>query len=154
MSSKPIGHGRRRRDMQRAPKASFGFVLLVVLAACSGGPPSQTSTPPASAGPTQTPGGQPSSAAPTSTSSSSATAGAFPATIMGMPVMTVAAADAALAAGQLDGRFAAVGGYWRQYALPCPFPMHMPDIYGFCSGGEFADSPQDENTSGGIGGNN
>jgi len=141
--------------MQRAPKASFGFVLLVVLAACSGGPPSQTSPPPASAGPTQTPGGQPTTtAAPTLPPSPVSTGGAFPATIMGMPVMTVAAADAALAAGQLDGRFAAVGGYWRQYALPCPFPMHMPDIYGFCSGGEFADSPQDENTSGGIGGNN
>ena len=74
--------------MQRAPKASFGFVLLVVLAACSGGPPSQTSTPPASAGPTQTPGGQPSSAAPTSTSSSSATV------ITGMPMIVAGKAPA------------------------------------------------------------
>ena len=54
--------------------------------------------------------------------------------------MTVADLDKALAAGQLDGRFAAVGGYWRQYALPCPFMPHQAVISGFCSGGQFADA--------------
>jgi hypothetical protein len=70
---------------------------------------------------------------------------------MEMPVMSVAAADAAVAAGQLDGRFAAVGGYWMQYALPCPFPPHDPIIEGYCSGGEFSDSEQDvQNPGGGV----
>ena len=60
--------------------------------------------------------------------------------------MTVADLGKALAAGQLDGRLAAVGGYWRQYALPCPFMPHQAVISGFCSGGQFADAAADVDT--------
>jgi hypothetical protein len=42
--------------------------------------------------------------------------------------------------GALNGRFAAVAGYWNQFALPCPFMPHEAAISGFCSGGAFADS--------------
>jgi len=66
--------------------------------------------------------------------------------MLGLPVMTVADVDKALAAGELDGHFAAVGGYWRQYALPCPFQPHQAVIGGFCSGGQFADAAADVDT--------
>lgn len=67
--------------------------------------------------------------------------------------MSVASMNLAAAAGQLGGHFAAVGGYWMQYALPCPQPMHPAVVDGYCAGGRFADTAQDVSESGGgIGG--
>jgi hypothetical protein len=60
-----------------------------------------------------------------------------------MPVLTVAAMKELAASGRLNGRFAAVGGYWMQYALPCAFQPHVALISGFCAGGLFADSRAD-----------
>jgi hypothetical protein len=54
----------------------------------------------------------------------------------------VAGINQLAATGQLDGRLAAVGGYWAQFALPCPYMPHQPVILGFCSGGSFADTPE------------
>ena len=145
--------------MQRAALSAFVVgVLVVILAACTGGPPTPSPAASSDAVPSASPITQPSGPAPTSTPTSTASApaseGVFPATMLGLPVMTVAAADTALAAGQLDGRFAAVGGYWRQYALPCAFAMHMPDIEGFCAGGKFADTAAGTDMNGGVGGDN
>jgi len=57
--------------------------------------------------------------------------------------MTVAQMRTLAATGALDGRFAAVAGYWMQYALPCPFQPHAAPISGFCAGGAFSDSLAD-----------
>ena len=139
--------------------ACFGLILSAVLVACASSAPTPSppasgnaSSPSATAEPTSGTPTTTSAATPTVTSTAPATAGAFPATMLGMPVMTVAAAGAALEAGQLDGRFAAIGGYWRQYALPCPFPAHEAIIEGFCSGAKFGDTAADvDDTSGGFG---
>ena len=70
-----------------------------------------------------------------------------------MPVTSVAEMRTLAANGKLDGRFAAVGGYWMQYALPCPEPSHPAVLAGYCSGGKFADSEQDAaDPGGGLGG--
>ena len=55
------------------------------------------------------------------------------------------------AEGALDGRFAAVGGYWAQFALPCAYMPHLPVVLGFCSGGSFADTPEAAQTQGADG---
>ena len=70
--------------------------------------------------------------------------GVFPPTIFGLPVMSVSSVDAALAAGQLDGRFAAVGGFLRE-APPSCFLVHTAPIVGVCTGVDFADTPKDAN---------
>ncbi|MEP7378916.1 MAG: hypothetical protein ABI725_05070 [Chloroflexota bacterium] len=73
----------------------------------------------------------------------------LPTTILGLPVYTVAGINRLAASGALDGRFAAVAGYLRQYALPCPFMPHQPPLSGFCYGGRFGDTPESvEGTSG------
>ena len=71
--------------------------------------------------------------------------------MLGMPVISVAQAGALASAGNLDGKFAAVGGYWMQYALPCPFMPHQAVVNGYCSGGQFADTPQAAQNPSGIG---
>jgi hypothetical protein len=48
--------------------------------------------------------------------------GPFPATVLGMPVVSVAEAGRLLADGTLDGREVAVGGYFSEAAPPCPQP--------------------------------
>lgn len=137
--------------MQRAALSAFVVgVLIVVLAACTGGPPTPTPATSSNVVPSASPVTEPTGPAPTSTPTSTASApaseGVFPATMLGLPVLTVADVDKALAAGELDGHFAAVGGYWRQYALPCPFQPHQAVIGGFCSGGQFADAAADVDT--------
>jgi hypothetical protein len=130
-------------------------LVALVLAGCAGqpGPPSATPIPtqtqaatatPAATGspqttetPTATPTSIPSASPPATVEPS---AGAFPATILGMPVISVADAEALANTGKLDGRLAAVGGYWNWFALPCPFLPHQAVITGFCSGSLFADT--------------
>jgi hypothetical protein len=140
--------------MERALRNFFCLLLGALVAACAAGQPLPSPTPGATSTPTSQTGPTmvASTWTPTPANGSSVAPGAFPAELLNMPVITVAAANAAVASGALDGRFAAVGGYWRQYALPCPFLPHQPIIEGFCSGSVFADSPQDENAGGGIGG--
>lgn len=66
----------------------------------------------------------------------------FPTSILGLAVHSVAGIYQLAAAGRLDGRLAAVGGYWVQYALPCPYMPHLAALDGFCYGGRFADTPE------------
>jgi hypothetical protein len=73
----------------------------------------------------------------------------LPTSILGLPVYTVAGISRLAANGSLDGRFAAVAGYWAQFALPCPFMPHQPAVLGFCSGGSFADTPEAARNQGG-----
>ena len=68
--------------------------------------------------------------------------GVFPASILGLPVHTVSEMHELVAAGKVNGRFIAVGGYWSQVAIPCPFVPHSAPISGFCSGVTFSDSPE------------
>lgn len=60
-----------------------------------------------------------------------------------MPVISVSKMHELASSGALDGRFAAVGGYWMQYALPCAFQPHVAPMSGFCAGGLFADNKAD-----------
>jgi len=63
--------------------------------------------------------------------------------------MTVAAMHALAAQGKLDGRFAAVGGYFMQYSPPCLYQPHLAAISGYCDGGAFSDNQVDVETSNG-----
>ena len=47
---------------------------------------------------------------------------AFPSTVAGLPVLSVAGADELLRSGRLDGQAVAVGGYYDAMSLPCPYP--------------------------------
>jgi len=62
--------------------------------------------------------------------------------MLGLPVITVAKAQQLANTGRLDGRLAAVAGYWNQFALPCPFMPHQALMTGFCLGSEFADTAE------------
>ena len=57
-----------------------------------------------------------------------------------MPVISVAQMHELAAAGKIDGRVVAVGGYWSQQMIPCPFAPHQSVMDGFCTGITFADS--------------
>ncbi len=61
----------------------------------------------------------------------------FPKEIVGMPVQTVAQALTLIASGRLDGRSAAVAGYYDSEGLPCPYPEPYPQsretvLNGYC----------------------
>jgi hypothetical protein len=72
----------------------------------------------------------------------SASAGVFPATVDGMPVISVAQADALLKAGKLDGRAVAVSGYFVEEFLPCPAPMRfVAPLEDWCRFVVFTDEP-------------
>jgi len=47
---------------------------------------------------------------------------AFPATVAGLPVVSVARADELLRLGRLDGQAVAVAGYYDTMSLSCPYP--------------------------------
>lgn len=74
----------------------------------------------------------------------------LPTSILGLPVYTVAGINQLAADGKLDGRLAAVAGYWVQEALPCAFMPHISPVMGFCNGGRFGDTAA-EAQSGGSG---
>ena len=57
-----------------------------------------------------------------------------------MPVISVAQMHVLASSGKLDGRVAAVGGYWALSAYPCPPVPHEAVLAGACYGGHFADS--------------
>ena len=73
----------------------------------------------------------------------------LPTSILGLPVHTVAGMHELAASGALDGRMAAVAGFWTQEALPCAFMRHSPAVLGFCNGGRFADTAAELQTGSG-----
>jgi hypothetical protein len=68
-----------------------------------------------------------------------------PETALGLPVLTVAAAQALIDSGAVDGRFMAVGGYWYQFALPCAYQPHIAPLADHCGYGELFDTRQNPN---------
>lgn len=74
----------------------------------------------------------------------------FPTSIYGLPVYTVAGINQIAADGKLDGRMAAVAGYWVQLALPCAFMPHTSPVLGFCNGGRFGGTLADLGMGGGA----
>ena len=121
---------------------SFGVACAALLVgACSGA----SAPTPIGSGETASPSTAVASSGATSgaSPSESSVAGAFPVSISGLPVVTVAQMHALAGQGKLDGRFAAVGGYFMQYALPCAFVPHIAPISGFCSGEAFSDNRDD-----------
>lgn len=137
-------------------RVASGFVVscLLVLACMTTAPtpnPTATSSPPPAA--TPTPCGPPSTCGvlPTPTVGPTTDTG-FRTSILGLPVYTVAGINQLAVSGALDGRFAAVAGYWQQYALPCPYMAHQPPLSGFCNGGKFGDTPGSVEVAGGIDG--
>jgi hypothetical protein len=66
-----------------------------------------------------------------------------------MPVLSVAETHDLAARDKLDGRLAAVGGYWAMYFYPCPSGLHEPVLRGFCYGGQFADTADEVAQAGG-----
>jgi hypothetical protein len=63
-----------------------------------------------------------SSASPDSTGTPLPSTGVFPATVLGMPVVTIAEARTLLNEGRLDGRVVAVSGYFSEFYPSCPAP--------------------------------
>jgi hypothetical protein len=55
-------------------------------------------------------------------------------TVAGLPVISVAAADALLRSGKLDGQAAAVAGYYDQLTPSCPYPgRYIGPLVNWCS---------------------
>lgn len=102
-------------------------VLCLMLAACaSPAAPTTSSTPLAT-------GTAPATDRPADAS--------FPAEVAGMPVMSVAHALDLLGSGALDGRAAAVAGYYGEEALPCPFPgRYIGPLESWCRAVAFTDT--------------
>ena len=130
-------------------------LLLLILFGCAGSvlPPTQTprSSPTPAAPPNVSPTAQATPVHSTEPDGTPALEG-FPATVHGLPVMTVTQAQHLAAAETLDGRLIAVGGYWMQFALPCAFMPHEALLTGFCTGSQFGDTADDvrDYTGGGV----
>jgi hypothetical protein len=109
--------------------------IAVVVSACTG-----AATPAPSAAAT------PAMSTSTSSAQSQATNGtppdsAFPSTVAGLPVLSVAAADELLRSGRLDGRAVAVAGYYDALSLPCPYPgRYVGPLEAWCRMVAFTDT--------------
>jgi hypothetical protein len=100
-------------------RALLLLAVCAVTAACAGSRPTPagSAASPSTAGPGAT--ASPSVGGP---SPSRLPDAAFPAQVVGLPVVSVAHAIELLDAGRLDGQAVAVAGYYNQMALPCPYP--------------------------------
>ncbi|MEP7361162.1 MAG: hypothetical protein ABI744_06235 [Chloroflexota bacterium] len=122
-------------------------VFCLLLLACTATPaPTNSPAPTTSPGPSSTLEPTPQ---PTPTTGPTTDTG-LPTSILGLPVYTVAGINQLAADGKLDGRMAAVAGFWIQEALPCAFMAHASPVLGFCNGGRFGDTAA-EAQSGGSG---
>jgi hypothetical protein len=77
---------------------------------------------------------------PTPSPSGELTDDGFPSEVLGLPVLSVGGANRLIAEGRLDGRVAAVGGWWlRQFPWSCPMRMREPTaLETFCTPNVFA----------------
>ena len=121
-------------------RGATGFVLTcLLLLACTTQAPTPSPQPSATQLPSPTPTALPTDAAPDG----------FPSSVFGLRVHSVDEMHRLAGAGGLDGRFAAVAGYWQWFPIPCPFQPHSAILAGFCSGLQFADDPADVTEFGG-----
>ena len=123
-------------------RAALLLALCVVASACAG--PRQSSAVGIALASTGSPAPTPaeaSSSAPTTVTSPDAV---FPAEAAGLAVISVAEAAAMIAAGQLDGRVAAVAGYYDQVAMSCPYPgRYIGPLESWCRFIAFTDRRDD-----------
>jgi hypothetical protein len=113
-----------------ASAATLLIVVALALGPFAGPPPG----PAHSSNPSAVAIGSPASPSASPTTTSAATPSAdFPATVLGMPVVSVSEAVDLLSSGRLDGRAVAVAGYWSAFQPPCP-PPNRPfgALEGFC----------------------
>ena len=112
-------------------KAAFLLALCVMASACAG--PRQAPAATGSPAPT-----------PAKASGSATVSSVFPAEAAGLPVLSVAEAAAMITAGQLDGRVAAVAGYYDQVAMSCPYPgRYIGPLESWCGFTAFTDRRDD-----------
>ncbi len=112
-------------------RAALLLALCVVASAC--------------AGPRQAPGATGSPApTPAEASGSATVSSVFPAEAAGLPVLSVAQAVALIGAGKLDGRAAAVAGYYLAVIPSCPAPdRYIGPLERWCSFTAFTDRSED-----------
>lgn len=135
-------------------RGAFSVLACVLtLAACAGAPPTSSPVPTNSGEPFPSP-------TPSATAGPSANASAtanpsptisigpdgLPTSVLGLPVLTVAAAQALVDSGAADGRFMAVGGYWYSYFLPCAFQPHIAPLADHCGYGVLTDEARNPDT--------
>lgn len=118
--------------------ALLAGLVLVAVAGCSGAAPSG----PASSLRADGVGARdPTGSDPRPTASGASASAAFPSTVAGLPVLTVARAGQLLAAGDLDGRVVAVAGYFDQVTPSCPYPgRYIGPLISWCRFAAFTDS--------------
>jgi hypothetical protein len=123
-------------------RAALLLALCIVASACARTLPS----PPIATAPaaTATPATAPAQATGSAATTAPSRGDMFPAQIAGLPVVSVAEAVAMIAAGKLDGRVAAVAGYYDAVALSCPYPgRYIGPLESWCGLTAFTDRLQD-----------
>ncbi|MDA8202522.1 MAG: hypothetical protein M0Z49_07155 [Chloroflexi bacterium] len=117
------------------------LVLCVVASACAGPGQPAIATAPAATASVATGAAQASGSTPTTVSAPDAL---FPAEAAGLPVVSVAEAAALIGAGKLDGRVAAVAGYYDQVSPSCPYPgRYIGPLESWCGFTAFTDRSED-----------
>ncbi len=109
--------------------------VAVVASGCSAGAPSAPGATSTTGTTAATPSAQPQG------STAAHPDAAFPATVAGLPVLSVAGADELLRSGRLDGQAIAVAGYYNAMSLPCPYPgRYVGPLEAWCRMVAFTDS--------------
>lgn len=103
------------------------IAIIALASACTSLPPrpSPSTVAPQSPAATQT---TTHSTSPSASSPSASASSPFPESVLGLPVLTVGEASRMLINGELDGRVAAVGGYWAWNVVACPAPDWMVEL--------------------------
>jgi hypothetical protein len=137
-----------------APVRGIWAVLSCCLAAlaCNTGIPNPSPAPTASPAPTTSaqPSATPEPSPPSTPTVGPTTDTGLPTSILGLPVHTVVGINQLAASGALNGRFAAVAGFWTQQALPCAYMSHVSPVSGWCNGGTFGDTPAEAEGNGNV----
>ena len=136
------GHAGTVTTSRRGPRlvACLAVALTILSVSCTSTPPTPAPSVLATPAPSPTTSATPQTS-PTATPTSSPTgSAAFPTSVLGMPVMSVADERSLAVAGNLDGRLVAVAGDWSQMELTCPAIPHDYVMNGFCTGISFSDS--------------
>jgi hypothetical protein len=128
------------------------LVVAVVAACTTSAPPTAPASQP-SLGPSTSPAVTASpraSASPISSPGATASPGVgdFPAQVFGLPVLSIGEVNQLIASRALDGRVAAVRGYWEASLVPsCPAPNRWySPLEGYCQFDVFSDVPYESVT--------